>query len=109
MAPRVVVIRKSVGRVVIRGANVGIPGTGAPGTPGEPGPPGTGGAYFFDWDQGTPAAEWDVTYPAMGGIKPTVTVIDSGGNEIETDIEYISDGYLKIIATSPFGGHAYLR
>jgi hypothetical protein len=111
MTPRITVIRKPAGRVVVRGANVGIPGLpGAKGDTGDQGSPGLAGAYFFDWDQGVAAAEWDVTYPPMGnGIKPMVRIVDSGGNEVEVEIQYVYDGFLRVISTSPFGGHAYLR
>jgi len=42
------------------------------------------------------------------GYNPNVTVKDSGGNILETGIDYNSINKITLIMAQPFGGTAYL-
>lgn len=43
------------------------------------------------------------------GKRPSVTVVDTGDNEVEGDVYYNSLNQLTIIFSSPFSGKAYLN
>lgn len=40
---------------------------------------------------------------------PSVTIVDSGGNQVFGEVEYIDENNLKISFSSPFSGKAYLN
>ena len=56
--------------------------------------------------QGFPSAEWIVIHNL--GWKPSVTVIDSVGNEVYGDVKHDSTTQLRIGFTNSFSGNAYL-
>lgn len=69
------------------------------------GPPGlSGGSYIHN--QSVASSEWLI--PHNLGFYPNVTVMDSTKRKVLTDIEYIDNNNLKIIATAAFAGNAYL-
>ncbi len=61
-------------------------------------------AYIHD--QITPSVTW--TIPHNLGFYPNVSVVDSGGNEVEGVITYIDVDNLQVAFTDPFGGKAFL-
>ena len=58
-------------------------------------------------DQITPSSSWSVTHNL--GKKPSVTVIDTGNNEVEGEVVYIDDNSLTINFNSSFAGIATLN
>ena len=68
---------------------------------------GTSGDKHYQHVQSTPSATWSITHNL--GKRPSVTVVDSGGNEWITAVEHISDNALVIRFTAPFSGNAYLN
>lgn len=60
----------------------------------------------FSYDQPSPAATWTITHNL--NFFPNVTVIDTGGTQIEAELVYPSRNELTITFTSPVAGSAYL-
>jgi hypothetical protein len=56
--------------------------------------------------QSVSSATWTITHNL--GYRPAVSVVDSGGNHVVGDVNYISTNSLTISFSSPFGGSAYL-
>lgn len=61
--------------------------------------------YFHD--QGTPSASWTIQHN-MNKF-PSVTVIDTGGNEVEGDVFYVDQNNLTINFNGQFSGTATLN
>ena len=68
---------------------------------------GTSGDKHYQHDQSTPSATWSITHNL--GKRPSVTVVDSGGNQWLTAVEYTTEYSLVIRFSSPFSGTAYLN
>lgn len=87
-----------------------IPGPpGGPGPPGEDGPPGPPGptpTISYVHDQITPALVWTIVHNL--GFFPNISVVDSGGNEVEGVVRYIDQNTVEVTFTAAFGGKAYL-
>lgn len=56
--------------------------------------------------QGTASTTWSITH-ALGG-RPSVMVVDTGGNVVIGDVTYNSDTSVTVSFTVPFSGYAYL-
>ena len=56
--------------------------------------------------QSVSSATWTITHNL--GYRPAVSVVDSGGNYVVGDVNYISTNALTISFSAPFGGFAYL-
>ena len=56
--------------------------------------------------QSVSSATWTITHNL--GYRPAVSVVDSGGNYVVGDVNYVSVNVLTISFSSPFGGSAYL-
>lgn len=86
---------------------------GAPGAPGPAGPAGTDGADgadgtsggFFRFVQGTPAVQWVIDHGLP--YPPNITVVDSGGNQVEGDPVYVGNTVV-VTFSAAFAGTAYL-
>lgn len=87
------------GNVGPQGVQGAIGNTGPQGLQGIP-----GGSYTHL--QAVAAAIWNV--PHNLGFYPNVTVLDSSGQNILVDINYISNNALNIVSDSSFAGVAYL-
>jgi hypothetical protein len=59
-----------------------------------------------EFNQSSPSDTWTINHTLSG--KPSVTVVDSGGNIIIGDVQYISNTQVVITFTAPFSGSAYL-
>lgn len=83
-------------------------GQGPAGPKGDQGDPGTGGDLSYEHDQGVASAVWTITHNL--GKVPSVTVIDSAGDEIEGHVNY-PDPLTQVVLTfsAPFSGKAYLN
>ena len=69
----------------------------------EANPPGVNAASFI---QSTPATEWVIIHTLP--FNPSVTIIDSAGTRIETEIVYDSPTQIRSISTAAFSGRAEL-
>lgn len=57
--------------------------------------------------QSTPSATWTVTHNM--GKNPSVSIVDSSGDEVEGEVTYVSTNQLIITFSAPFSGVAYLN
>lgn len=67
---------------------------------------GTGDLHYAH-SQSVAAATWAIAHNL--GKYPSVTVVDSGGTEVEGDIDHLSINSCNIIFSAPFTGKAYLN
>ena len=63
-----------------------------------------GGNYSHT--QSVSSATWTITHNL--GFRPAVSVVDSGGNHVIGDVNYVSVNVLTVSFSAPFGGSAYL-
>lgn len=56
--------------------------------------------------QSTASSTWTITHNL--GFRPAVSVVDSGGNHVIGDVNYVSVNVLTVSFSAPFGGSAYL-
>jgi len=63
-----------------------------------------GGNYTHN--QITSSATWTITHNL--GFFPAVSVVDSGGNHVIGDVNYVSVNILTVSFNASFGGKAYL-
>ena len=63
-----------------------------------------GGNYTHT--QSTASSTWTITHNL--GFNPAVSVVDSGGNHVVGDVNYVSVNALTVSFAAPFGGSAYL-
>jgi hypothetical protein len=68
---------------------------------------GGGSDAYFPYSQVAPSATWVVTHNL--NKRPSVTVVDSGGNVVEGDVFHNSANQLTISFTVAFSGTAYLN
>ena len=69
--------------------------------------PGTGGDLRYTHEQTTPSATWTIEHNL--GKNPSVTIVDSSGNEWQTAVEHISANECVARFSAPFAGRAYLN
>ena len=60
----------------------------------------------YNHTQSTASSTWTITHNL--GFNPAVSVVDSGGNHVIGDVNYVSVNALTISFSAPFGGSAYL-
>lgn len=65
------------------------------------------GHETFTYDQIAPSNTWDILHNL--NAYPSVTVIDSAGNKVEGNVQYISSNQLTVTFVSDFSGKAYLN
>lgn len=97
--------------IILAGGNVGPPGpigeTGPASTiPGPQGPPGPGATTYIH-NQVTLAATWVITHNL--GWFPAVSVVDTGGSEIQPNVIYNSDDQITLQFGAATSGKAYLN
>lgn len=63
-----------------------------------------GGNYTHT--QSVSSSTWTITHNL--GFSPAVSVVDSGGNHVVGDVNYVSVNVLTVSFSAPFGGSAYL-
>lgn len=61
----------------------------------------------FIYTQSTPSAVWEITHGLTK--KPSVTILDSSGYEIEADIQHISDNSVIITFSEPITGSVHFN
>jgi hypothetical protein len=75
---------------------------------GSQGPPGPMGfLQSFEFDQATPATEWDIAHNLA--LFPSVVIVDTIGNVVEASIQYIDNNNVTVTFEEPFAGKAYLN
>jgi hypothetical protein len=75
---------------------------------GASGPPGpAGGVTTFTFTQSSPQSTWLIAHNLARF--PSVTVIDSGGSEVEGDVDYVDSNHISVAFSAPFSGTAYLN
>ena len=62
---------------------------------------------YFVFTQGVASDTWNITHNL--GKNPSVTVVDSAGNEMQGQTIYINDNQLQLCFSAPFSGKAYLN
>lgn len=84
---------------------VGLTGpTGATGATGEQGIPGV--AQVYTHQQNIASATWTIVHN-LGAYLP-VTVVDSSGEMVEGDVDYVDINTVILYFGAPFGGTAYV-
>lgn len=68
---------------------------------------GSSGDKTYRHVQGSAASVWNVTHNLAK--RPSVTVVDSGGSEVEGDIIHISDNQTQLLFSAAFSGEAYFN
>lgn len=80
--------------------------TGPAGPQGPPGPAGGGGAGYLH-TQTIADTTWIINHNL--GYKPSVELIDSGGNEFDAEVTHISDNQVNVYLVAPLAGIARLN
>jgi hypothetical protein len=81
---------------------------GPAGPAGPAGGPGAGGGDAnLAWPQLTPLATWLIAHGL--GKYPSVTVIDSAGDQVMGRIEYVDANTVRLVFSAAFSGTAYLN
>lgn len=75
------------------------------GPPGAQGPPGEATTFVFT--EGAPSTVWTIKHDLKRF--PSVTVIDTAGDEVQGITEYVSNNELKIVFSAAVTGTAYLN
>jgi len=73
---------------------------------GKQGPPGPLSQSFI-FTQAAASTEWDIEHQL--DKYPSVMCVDSGGNWVIGDVQYITSDRLIVRFKDPFGGKAYLN
>lgn len=75
------------------------------GLQGPPGPPGESAATYIH-TQSTPSSIWTINHNL--GFKPSVELLDSGGNEFDADVLHTSNNQVIVYLNTEIAGIARL-
>lgn len=64
-------------------------------------------AFGYTHDQIAAASIWDITHNL--DRYPSVTVVDTGGNVVVGDVEYLTTSHIRVHFSAEFSGKAYLN
>lgn len=64
------------------------------------------GLYVETFIQSAPSDVWIITHSLP--FQPAVTIIDSAGSKVETEIQYLNNTQIRSTASAAFSGTAYL-
>lgn len=68
----------------------------------------TGSAHgTYTHSQGAASATWTIVHNL--NCKPSVTIVDSGGNVQIGEVLYVSDNQITVTFAAAFSGYAYLN
>ena len=67
----------------------------------------TAKADTFEFVQSVASSVWTIDHPL--GKFPSVTILDSSGDEIEGDVRYVSPTRVTVTFSAAFGGRAFLN
>lgn len=81
---------------------------GPPGPKGEKGEPGqsAGADSTYVHVQSLPASVWTITHSL--GFWPNITTVDSAGEQVEGEVDYVSSTAVRVTFSAAFSGLAYL-
>ena len=71
-----------------------------------PGGAGNSSAASYQHSQASPAVTWTINHNL--GFRPSVSIVDTGGNEIEADVRHTGVNQLVIVFAIPLAGVARL-
>lgn len=100
----------------VRTIEIGVPGPpGPPGLTGPPGPTGSDGAPGppgpeagrYVHQQSAASTNWLVQHN-LGKKPAAVSVVDTAGTMVLSEVRHVDDNTLRILSTSPFSGTAYI-
>lgn len=74
---------------------------------GGQGPPGSGGETVI-FEQTLASNHWIVNHLFPGGF-PSVTIVDTSGNVLISDVHYINSTTLEIFFSVPVSGKVYMN
>lgn len=74
---------------------------------GPPGAPASALDSHYTHTQLAAASTWNIVHNL--GKYPSVTIVDSGNNQVIGDVQFIDINTLTITFTSAFGGKAYIN
>lgn len=97
------IIYRDASRTIIREVGLGV---GPQGPEGDPGPAGNSTGLGYIHTQSTPSTLWVITHSLP--FQPNVSVLDSAGNKVGVDVQYMSSTIIHVKPTSAFAGTAYL-
>ena len=63
-------------------------------------------AIAFHYTQNIPSNTWTIVHNL--NFYPNITVVDSGGSQIEGEVNYLDSNSLVLTFSSAFSGYAYL-
>ena len=66
-----------------------------------------GNASTFTWEQTVPLSVW--TIPHNLNRYPAITVVDTQGNVVLADMQYVDANIVQVFTDAPFAGKAYLN
>jgi hypothetical protein len=78
--------------------------TGPIGPTGPTGPKGDG--YYLEYPVGVASSIWTINHDF--NAYPNVTIINSAGDQVEGDVDYVSNYIITITFSAPFAGTAIL-
>jgi len=81
--------------------------TGLTGAQGIQGTPGLGVDLSYQYAQGPASLNWLIIHNLAKF--PSVTVVDSAGEEVEGEVKYLDNNSLRVIFSAAFTGNAYLN
>lgn len=67
---------------------------------------GSSSGVAYQHSQASPAMAWTINHNL--GFRPSVSIVDTGGNEIEADVRHTSANQLVIVFAIPLAGVARL-
>ncbi|PRH79393.1 hypothetical protein C6N75_09935 [Streptomyces solincola] len=79
---------------------------GQQGPPGPPGVPGAPGGFVYEHTQSVAAATWVINHNI--GRRVHVSVFDSSGRQVETDVEHGTTNQTSVIFATPTTGSAVI-
>lgn len=91
---------------LVESPEVHVVSDGQMGPRGLQGLPGVGGSASFEYAQASAAALWTINHNL--GFRPTVGVFDSGGLEVDAEIQHITVNQVTVSFTMPLAGTARL-
>lgn len=94
-------------QITVLQPSVGLQGGAGPMGPGGIADPSGAGDLNYQHTQGPASATWLINHGL--GKFPSITVIDSAGEQVEGEVVYLDSNSLQIIFSAAFAGKAFLN
>jgi hypothetical protein len=62
--------------------------------------------FSFDYEKQSSSNQWNIVHNL--GFRPAVSVMDYGSNNVECDVEHVSENHLTLTFSEAISGYAYL-